>query len=156
MQFILVSKLNNVTFEVAEKELKKYKKDLKLSSYKVIHGGTTEIITYKNSDCSKVIDVNCHHNKKDNTYNLSIYELMESREIKVIKVNGDHFYTKINGTDPDIINHYNEYNLSCDNKENIQVKEIEFLYNNGGFTGLQERRVVYNFAYDNKLNCFQY
>ena len=44
----------------------------------------------------------------------------------------------------------------CHNVENIQVKEIEFNYNDGGFSGLMDRKVIYNFMFDSKLNCYQY
>lgn len=78
------------------------------------------------------------------------------KEIKVIKINRDYFYTKINGSEKEVIEHYNNYNLECDNKENIEVKEIEFLYNDGGFSEKMERKIIYNFEYDEKLNCYQY
>ena len=76
--------------------------------------------------------------------------------IKVLKVDNDYFTTRINGSEKEIIECYNEYNLLCDNKENIQVKEIEFNYNDGGFSGLMDRKVIYNFMFDSKLNCYQY
>lgn len=76
--------------------------------------------------------------------------------IKILKANNDYFTTRINGTEKEIIEYYNEYNLLCDNVENIQIKEIEFKYNDSGFSGLMERRVIYNFMFDSKLNCLQY
>lgn len=147
MQFVLVCKLNNVSFEVAEKQLDKHIEGLKMTSYKTIHNRTTEIATYSNNDCSKVFDINIHYNKNTNTYNISIYELMESREIKVIKANGDCFYTRINGSDQDIINHYNENNyLNSDLDE--QVRFIEYEHAKG--------KVIFNFEFNNNLSCYQY
>lgn len=76
--------------------------------------------------------------------------------IKVIKIDNDYFTTRINGSEKEVIEYYNEYNLLCDNKENIEVKEIEFIYNDGGFTGKMQRKVVYPFMFDSKLNSYQY
>lgn len=76
--------------------------------------------------------------------------------IKVIKIDNDYFTTRINGSEKEVIEYYNEYNLLCDNKENIEVKEIEFIYNDGGFTGEMQRKVVYSFMFDSKLNSYQY
>ena len=94
-QFILVSKLNKIDFETADKELNKYIQGLKEISYKEIHNGTTEIATYSNEERTKVFDVNILYYKDSGLYDLSIYQLMECREIKVTLVNKDSFYTKI-------------------------------------------------------------
>ena len=83
--------------------------------------------------------------------------MMENTKfIKVIKADNDYFTTKINGNEKEIIEYYNEYNLLCDNKENIQVKEIEFYYNNGGFSGKMQRKVVYPFIFNSQENIYQY
>ena len=97
-QMVLVCKLNKVDFSIADKELDKYISGLKEISYKEKHNGTTEIATYANEERTKVFEVNTHWYKDINKYDLSVYELVESREIKVTKVNGDHFYTNKNGS----------------------------------------------------------
>ena len=79
---------------------------------------------------------------------------MECREIKVTLVNKDSFYTKISGSDDDILNYYNDNNFLNDDKE-TQVKEIEII-KKGSFPGEKENRVIYNFIYDSKAECFLY
>ena len=79
-----------------------------------------------------------------------------TKYIKVIKVDNDYFTTKINGTENEIVEYYNGYNLLCDNKENIQVREIEFYYNDGGFSRTQQRKVVYPFMLNSQENIYQY
>lgn len=153
-QFILVSKLNKVDFETADKELNKYIQGLKEISYKVIHNGATEIATYSNEERTKVFDINTHWYKNSDLYDLSIYELIESREIKVTLVNKDSFYTKISGSDDDILNYCNDNNFLNDDKE-TQVKEIEII-KKGSFPGEKENKVIYNFMYDPKAECFLY
>ena len=153
-QFILVSKLNKIDFETADKELNKYIQGLKEISYKEIHSGTTEIATYSNEERTKVFEVKAHTYKNLDLYDLSIYELMECREIKVTLVNKDSFYTKINGSDNDILNYYNDSNFLNDDKE-TQVKEIEII-KKGSFPGEKENKVIYNFIYDSKAECFLY
>ena len=73
-QFILVSKLNKIDFETADKELNKYIQGLKEISYKVIHNGATEIATYSNEDRTKVFDINTNWYKDSDLYDLSIYQ----------------------------------------------------------------------------------
>ena len=82
--------------------------------------------------------------------------MTNTKFIKVIKADNDYFTTRINGEEKEIIEHYNSYNLLCDNMENIQVKEIEFYYNDGGFSGTQQRKVVYPFMFNSQENLFQY
>ena len=79
---------------------------------------------------------------------------MECREIKVTLVNKDTFYTKVNGSDNEILNYYNDSNFLNDDKE-TQVKEIEII-KKGSFPGEKENRVIYNFMYDPKAECFLY
>ena len=153
-QFILVSKLNKVDFKAADKELNKYIKGLKEISYKEIHNGTTEIATYASEDRTKVFDINTHWYKDSDLYDLLIYQLMECREIKVTLVNKDSFYTKISGSDEDILNYYNADNFFNNDKE-TQVKEIEII-KKGSFQGEKENKVIYNFIYDSKAECFLY
>ena len=153
-QFILVSKLNKVDFKAADKELNKYIKGLKAISYKRINTGAIQKATYGNEERTKVFDVNILYYKDSGLYDLSIYQLMECREIKVTLVNKDSFYTKVNGSDDDILNHYNDSNFLNDDKE-TQVKEIEII-KKGSFPGEKENRVIYNFMYDPKAECFLY
>ena len=153
-QFILVSKLNKIDFETADKELNKYIQGLKEISYKEIHNGATEIATYSNEERTKVFEVKAHWYKDSDLYDLSIYQLMECREIKVTLVNKNFFYTKINGSDNDILNSYNDSKFLNDDKE-TQVKEIEII-KKGSFPGEKENRVIYNFIYDSKAECFLY
>lgn len=154
-QMVLVCKLNKVDFSIADKELDKYISGLKEISYKEKHNGATEIATYANEERTKIFEINTRWYKDTDKYDLSIYELVESREIKVTKVNGDYFFAKINGNEKDIINHYNDSNfLSSDLSE--QVKEIEFNTNDNLLPGEKERKVIYNFVYDNKAECYLY
>ena len=79
-----------------------------------------------------------------------------TKYIKVIKADNDYFETRINGTEKEILEYYNSYNLMCDNRENIQVKEIEFYYNDGGLIGKMQRKVVYPFILNSQENIYQY
>jgi hypothetical protein len=82
--------------------------------------------------------------------------MTNTKFIKVLKADNDYFETRINGEEKEIVEYYNQYNLLCDNKENTQVKEIEFYYNDGGFSGTQLRKVVYPFVFINEKNLYQY
>lgn len=82
------------------------------------------------------------------------------KNIKVIKTNGDYFFTKINGTEDEIIEHYNESNFlgSCDNEEYSQVKQVTIILKGKetGFVGCKQRDIIYNFEYDDKAQCYLY
>ena len=148
-----------LTYEEAENyelkdNTKEYIKGLKAISYKRINTGAIQKATYGNEERTKVFDVNILYYKDSGLYDLSIYQLMECREIKVTLVNKDSFYTKINGSDNDILNYYNDSNFLNDDKE-TQVKEIEIV-KKGSFPGEKENRVIYNFIYDSKAECFLY
>lgn len=154
-QLVLVCKLNKVSFEEADKVIDKYIADLKEISYQEKHGGITEKAVYSNNDGSKIFEVLTQWHRDINKYSLSIYELMENREIKVTKVNGDFYYTKINGSEKEIINHFNDNNFLLNDLEN-QVKEIEFTSDEYLFAGEKERKIIYNFIYDDKADCYLY
>lgn len=154
-QMVLVCKLNKVDFDVAEKQFDRYIEGLKEISYQEKHNGRTGIAVYSNDDGSKVFEVVTSWHEETDTHDLSIYQLMESREIKVTKVNGDFYYTKINGSEKEIINYYNDSNFLSSDLDN-QVKEIEFNSNECLFEGEKARKVIYNFEYDNKAECYLY
>lgn len=66
------------------------------------------------------------------------------KKIKINFVNGDSITTLINGSEKEIINHYNNNNFyGCDSKEYNQVKEIEFLY------GENKRIYLFNRVHEN-------
>ena len=77
------------------------------------------------------------------------------RNIKLTLVNGDVINTKINGTEQDIINHYNDCNFLLNNKDE-QVKEIEIEGNTQGLIGCSKRTIIYPFTYNQKAQCYLY
>lgn len=78
------------------------------------------------------------------------------KNIKVKLVNGDSFSTRINGTDNQIINHYNDNNFFNSNI-NEQVKEIEIeLSKDELMTGQRSGKKVYMFNYDKKKDMYIY
>lgn len=78
------------------------------------------------------------------------------KTIKVTFVNGDFLYTAINGTDNQIINHYNDNNFFNSNLDK-QVKEIEIELNqNELLKGQRSGKKVYLFNYDKKKNMYIY
>lgn len=151
---VMVCKLNNVKFEVADKELDKYIQGFKEISYKQIRD-INEIAQY--SDGKKIFEVVTHWNKKDDLYSLSIYEEMDTKEVKVTMVDGDYFYTKIHGTDEEIINHYNDCNF-IGGEVHKQIKEIEIslIGDETGFIGCTLRKIVYPFTWNSKAECYLY
>lgn len=83
------------------------------------------------------------------------------KKIKLIFVNSDTIETKINGTEKEIINHYNDINFfnSCSNEKEIknkQIKEIEIEANPVDLLGCIASTIVYPFKYDNKAQCYLY
>ena len=51
------------------------------------------------------------------------------KNIKVNFIDGDYLFTTINGSESEIIKHYNENNFyGCSSEEYTQVQSIEFLY----------------------------
>lgn len=147
MNKVLVCKLNNSSYEAADKETDKYYVGFEVNILQDQPEGWDEKAISTNGQ--KTYEIYTKENK-NNTYNIEVYEITEQHEINAIKVDGDNFTTRINGSEKEIINHYNEYNALCDDVENIQIKEIEFIFNDGGFAGNKERKVLYMFTCDNK------
>ena len=77
------------------------------------------------------------------------------KNIKLVYVNGDYTYTRINGTEKEIIDFYNFNNMTNDDI-NTQVKEIEIEADPVGFTGCSARTVVYPFTYNKSSECYLY
>lgn len=78
------------------------------------------------------------------------------KTIKVTFVNGNHVYTTINGTDNQILNHYNDNNFFTSNL-NKQVKEVEIELNqNELLRGQESGKKVYIFNYDKNKNMYIY
>ena len=77
------------------------------------------------------------------------------KNIKIIYVNSDYTYTRINGTEKEIIDFYNFNNMM---KADIdkQVKAIEIEANSAGLIGCSARTVVYPFSYCKSAKCYQY
>lgn len=66
------------------------------------------------------------------------------KNIKVNFIDGDYLFTTINGSESEIINHYNNNNFyGSTAKEYIQVESIEFLY------GENKRIYLFNKVDDN-------
>ncbi len=80
---------------------------------------------------------------------------MKYRIIKVIKINGDSFYDKINGREKDIIEYYNDMNFLI-NDLSEQVKELEIDTNYNLLPGEKARKVIYRFLYNDKAGCYLY
>lgn len=78
------------------------------------------------------------------------------KEVKVIKTNGDYFYTKINGTEEDIINHYNDNNFLSSNDNQIKEVTIILKGKETGFPGCKQRDIIYQFTYNDKAQCYLY
>ena len=75
--------------------------------------------------------------------------------IKLIYVNGDYTYTRINGTEKEIVDCYNFNNIMMADIDK-QVKEIEIEANPVGLIGCSARTIVYPFFYDESAKCYQY
>ena len=80
-------------------------------------------------------------------------------EIKLTLVNGHVINTLINGTEEEIINHYNDNNFlsCCSNDDNIKtnVKEIEIEVEPVAL-GCKKSTRIYVFKYDYKAKCYLY
>ena len=79
------------------------------------------------------------------------------KNIKVTLVNGDYWYTRINGTDQEIINHYNDNNF-FKMDINKHVKEIEIYFNDDELLPGQRKdsKKVYMFTYNQKIDTWLY
>ena len=79
------------------------------------------------------------------------------KNIKVTLVNGDYWYTRINGTDQEIINHYNDNNL-FEMDINKHVKEIEIYFNDDELLPGQKKgsKKIYIFEYNKNANMYMY
>ena len=77
------------------------------------------------------------------------------KNIKLVYVNGDYTYTRINGSDEEIIDFYN-FNNMTNGDINTQIKEIEIEANPVGFIGCSARTIIYPFNYDESAKCYLY
>ena len=77
--------------------------------------------------------------------------------IKLIYVNGDYTYTRVNAefTESEIVDYYNFNNMLNADIDN-QVKEIEIEANPVGLIGCCARTIVYPFVYDESAKCYLY
>ena len=77
------------------------------------------------------------------------------KNIKLVYVNGDYTYTRINGSDEEIIDFYN-FNNMTNGDINTQIKEIEVEADTVGFIGCSARTIVYPFNYNETSKCYLY
>ena len=79
------------------------------------------------------------------------------KNIKLVYVNGDYTYTRINGTEKEIIDFYNFNNMTNDDIT-TQIKEIEIEADPVGFVGVgcSARTIVYPFNYNESSKCYLY
>nr|DAO57251.1 MAG TPA: hypothetical protein [Caudoviricetes sp.] len=77
------------------------------------------------------------------------------KNIKLVYVNGDYTYTRINGTEEEIIDYYN-FNNVTNGDIDTQVKEIEIEADPVGFTGCSARTIIYPFTYNEASECYLY
>ena len=77
------------------------------------------------------------------------------KNIKLVYVDGDYTYTRINGTEKEIIDFYNFNNIT-NGDINTQIKEIEMEVDPVGFTGCSARTIVYPFNYNKSSECYLY
>ena len=77
------------------------------------------------------------------------------KNIKLVYVNGDYTYTRINGSDEEIIDFYN-FNNMTNGDINTQIKEIEMEADTVGFPGCSARTIVYPFNYNETSKCYLY
>ena len=75
--------------------------------------------------------------------------------IKLVYVNGDYTYTRINGSDEEIIDFYNFNNMTNDDIS-TQIKDIEIEADTVGFVGCSARTIVYPFNYNESSKCYLY
>lgn len=80
---------------------------------------------------------------------------MHMKQIKITKIDGGVIYTRINGTEKEIIEHYNACNF-WSGEEHTQIKEIEIILNGSDFAGCRQRKIVYPFTYNKKAECYLY
>lgn len=154
-QMVLVFKLNKVDYYILYKNLNKYIRGLKKIEYKKKHNNTTKIEVYANEKRTEVFEINIHWYENINKYDISIYELREAKEIKITKVSGEYFYTKINKSIEEAIDFYNDSNF-LNNDLLEQVKEIGINKSDNLLPGEKERKIIYNFMYDDKAKCYLY
>lgn len=141
---ILVLNLNHVNYATADKQVDKYYKGFEVNILQNDVEGWDEYAISTNG--KKEYKIFTKYNE-DDTYSLKVYEVVEVHHIKVIKTDGDNFITKINGTHSEILEHYNNYNCYCDDIENKQIQEIEFLS--------EKNKICYLFTVDQR-GLFQY
>ena len=77
------------------------------------------------------------------------------KNIKLVYVNGDYTYTRINGTEEEIIDFYN-FNNMTNGDINTQIKEIEIEADTVNFIGCSARKLIYLFNYDESAECYLY
>ena len=77
------------------------------------------------------------------------------KNIKLVYVDGDYTYTRINGNEKEIIDFYN-FNNMTNGDINTQIKEIEMEADPVGFTGCSARTIVYPFNYNKSSECYLY
>ena len=77
------------------------------------------------------------------------------KNIKLVYVNGDYTYTRINGTEKEIIDFYN-FNNMTNSDTSTQIKEIEIEVDPVGFVGCSARTIIYPFNYDESPKCYLY
>ena len=75
--------------------------------------------------------------------------------IKLIYVNSDYTYTRVNGTEEEIIDFYN-FNNMTNSDTSTQIKEIEIEVDPVGFVGCSARTIIYPFNYDESAKCYLY
>ena len=76
--------------------------------------------------------------------------------IKLIYVNSDYTYTRVNGTEEEIIDFYN-FNNMTNSDTSTQIKEIEIEVDHPvGFVGCSARTIIYPFNYDESAKCYLY
>ena len=77
------------------------------------------------------------------------------KNIKIIYVNGDYTYTRINGTEKEIVDFYNFNNMMMADIDK-QVKAIEIEVDPVTLIGCSARTVVYPFSYEESAKCYLY
>ena len=77
------------------------------------------------------------------------------KNIKLVYVNGDYTYTRINGIEKEIIDFYNFNNMMMSDI-NKQIKEIEIEVNPVSLIGCTARTIVYPFVYEESAKCYLY
>lgn len=156
--YVKIAGCTEKSFIEASDLLDKYiTNDFKETSYKKTELGkiklaTKEIAIYTNGN--KTYQIMTLWNKSNNLYNLRIEELKDNREIKVYTNDGDSFYTHINGSEEDIINHYNDNNFL--GNQDKQVVKVEIIGFGKEIVGCLESIKEFIFNYNNKAQCYLY